>query len=139
MGRLTEKDDQGNWCLKDVKWEQLHVGQVITREVSERLYGALSKLMAYEDTGASPGGIADLVKNYARAMTLLAGQIEEHSWIPVTERLPEEEKIVLVTCQTKTGNVSVNRAYYANGFWHGNGSMAGVTAWMPLPEPYRKE
>ena len=24
MYRLTEKDEQGNWSLKGVKWEQLH-------------------------------------------------------------------------------------------------------------------
>lgn len=30
MKRLTEKDDQGNWCLKGIRWEQLHEGQDIT-------------------------------------------------------------------------------------------------------------
>ena len=39
MQRLTEKDDLGNWCLKGVRWEQLRTGKVITKEVSERLYG----------------------------------------------------------------------------------------------------
>ena len=39
MHRLTEKDDLGNWCLKGVRWEQLRTGKVITKEVSERLYG----------------------------------------------------------------------------------------------------
>lgn len=71
-------------CIKEgLWWEQLREGQVITKEVSERLYGALCKLKDYEDTGCIPDGIADLVENYAKAMTLLAGQIEEHSWIPV--------------------------------------------------------
>ena len=56
MGRLIEKDDQGNWCLKGVRWEQLRAGQAITKEVSERLYGALCKLKDYEDTGCSPDG-----------------------------------------------------------------------------------
>lgn len=60
-------------------------------------------------------------------------------WIPVTERLPEPEVLVLVTTKTTKGVRNVNRAYYMNGFWHGSGSMAGVTAWMPLPEPYREE
>ena len=60
-------------------------------------------------------------------------------WIPVSERLPENDEMMLVTCRAKNGNVSVNRAYYMDGFWHGSGSMAGVMAWMPLPEPYREE
>lgn len=60
MYRLTQKDDQGNWCLKGLPWVQLHVGQVITTEVSEKLYGALWKLMEYEDTGLSPEAVEKL-------------------------------------------------------------------------------
>lgn len=57
--------------------------------------------------------------------------------IPVEERLPEDEEMVLVTCQTKTGRKSVNRAWYGEGFWHGTGSMSGVIVWRALPEPYQ--
>lgn len=60
-------------------------------------------------------------------------------WIPVDERLPEDERMVLVTCQTKKGIRSTNRAYYDGMFWHGSGSMSGVTAWQPLPEPYKED
>lgn len=60
-------------------------------------------------------------------------------WIPVEERLPEDDSMVLVTCQTKKGIRSVNRAYCDGAFWHGSGSMSGVIAWRPLPEPYRTE
>lgn len=62
-----------------------------------------------------------------------------NGWIPVEERLPEDEKMVLVTCQTKKGIRSTNRAYYDGTFWHGSGSMSSVTAWQPLPEPYKPE
>lgn len=60
MKRLTEKDGQGNWCLKDVLWENLREGQVITKEVNESLYGALWKLKDYEDTGLSPEDVERL-------------------------------------------------------------------------------
>ena len=60
MSRLTQKDEQGNWCLRGLPWAQLHVGQVITTEVSEKLYGALWKLMEYEDTGLSPEAVEKL-------------------------------------------------------------------------------
>lgn len=63
----------------------------------------------------------------------------DDGWIPVEERLPEDEEMVLVTCQTKTGRKSVNRVWYGEGFWHGTGSMSGVIAWRPLPEPYQPE
>ena len=60
-------------------------------------------------------------------------------WIPVGERLPEDDEMMLVTCETKSGRRSVNRAWYGNGFWHGSGSMSGVIAWQPLPETYHPE
>lgn len=59
-------------------------------------------------------------------------------WIPVTERLPETDEMALVSCRSKKGVSSVNRAYYADGTWHGSGSMSGVTAWMPLPKAYEE-
>lgn len=65
---------------------------------------------------------------------------EKHGgWFSVAERLPEDDDMVLVTCQTKKGVRSVNRAYYDGIFWHGIGSMSGVVAWMPLPDPYQPE
>ena len=60
-------------------------------------------------------------------------------WIPVEERLPEAGYMCLVSCRTKKGIQSVNRAYYGNGYWHGSGSMSGVEACMPLPSPYRRK
>ena len=60
-------------------------------------------------------------------------------WRLVDNELPADDTLMLVTCRTKKGVLSVNRAYYSNGVWHGSGSMAGVIAWMPLPEPYDPE
>ena len=78
-----------------------------------------------------------------RDMAMMAKQIihkhRNDGWIPVGERLPENDDMMLVTCQTKAGRRSVNRAWYGEGFWHGSGSMSGVIAWRPLPEPYRPE
>ena len=62
MARLPQKDAQGNWCLRGVKWAQRHVGQEITQEVSEKLYGALWKLMEYEDTGLTPEEVMEYVE-----------------------------------------------------------------------------
>ncbi|WP_373264528.1 hypothetical protein [Hungatella hathewayi] len=58
--RLTQKDSQGNWCLRGLKWEQLHIGEPITKEVWEKLYGALWKLMRYEETGLTPDQIEEM-------------------------------------------------------------------------------
>ena len=58
-------------------------------------------------------------------------EVKNDGWIPVEERLPEDERMVLVTCQTKKGIRSTNRAYYDGAFWHGSGSMSSVTASVP--------
>lgn len=60
MGRLTQKDEQGNWMLEGVPWRSIRTGQVITRDVSERLVGALYKLFDYENTDLSPDAVEGL-------------------------------------------------------------------------------
>ena len=132
MARLTQIDNQGNWRINGLAWSETYEGKVITKNTREKMYGAFYKLLNYEDTGLDPEQIRELDELYAEKCKELA----KHRWIPVTERLPEDDSMVLVSCRTKKGIDSVNRAYYSDGYWHGSGSMSGVVAWMPLPEPY---
>ena len=71
------------------------------------------------------------VKEIADAPT-----IEQYgTWIPVTERLPEEDGSYMTT--TEYGAVRVNHFYPRNKTW---GYKSNRTiAWMPLPLPYREE
>ena len=57
MGRLTEKDDQGNWCIRGLPWKNLYSGIAITENTYERIYAAAKKLLDYEDTGLTPDEI----------------------------------------------------------------------------------
>lgn len=123
MKRLTQKDEQGNWCLKGVSWEQLHEGQVITKPLRERLYGALWKLMEYEDTGLTPEEIERLKK--------------QHRWIPVEERLPEESLNSVIGWDEYRERCCFVQ-YYA-GSWHLGDESVRIIAWMPLPEAYQPE
>lgn len=61
MSRLTKCDDLGNWCVEGLPWKSLYVGQVMSREVSDKLYACLHKLMEYEETGLSPEQVEKLL------------------------------------------------------------------------------
>lgn len=64
MKRLTEKDNNGNWRLKGLRWEAVRGGAVLTREVSQKIYGALCKLLDYEETGLDPDEIERMQEDY---------------------------------------------------------------------------
>jgi len=53
-------------------------------------------------------------------------------WIPVSERLPEDEEIYLVRVILKNGRVNWNRAWYDGMTWHGSGMVPEVTHWMKI-------
>lgn len=149
--RLTEKREDGNWKLKDVPWKKIKPGEKITKEIWEKIYGALWKLKDYEDTGLSPEKIEDLndfEKSQAhKLMKKLEEEREKHRWILPEDRLPEcEDEQVLVQCTGKAGDVALSDAFviatYEEGIgWHSMRYpkiVGEVTAWMPLPEPYKE-
>lgn len=72
--------------------------------------------------------------------------LEETKWIPISERLPEDESYILVSFKNST--MPDIARYEENGeggtFYPGDNEKSYssygffVNAWMPLPEPYRK-
>ncbi len=86
---------------------------------------------------------------------------KENGWIPVSERLPEDERECLVTLEKIYGTpeISMGIANYLRfgnaGYWnenkygylewdkysdgHGGTKMYKVIAWMSLPEPYKED
>lgn len=73
MMRLTNHDDQGNWSLKGVKWENLYEGAVIDEKTYERLYTALWCLKDYEDTGLDPDRIEELKERDTAKAVIITG------------------------------------------------------------------
>lgn len=74
--------------------------------------------------------------------------IEPQKWIPVSERLPKEEKKTYwvctdegYQCECRWTNVNMIWTHLTND-WHWNildiPQYSKVTAWMPLPEPYEE-
>ena len=64
---------------------------------------------------------------------------EQTRWIPVSERLPEDN--IHVLCQFYLGGMG--ECYLAHGMFHVVGGVVmtcnEVIAWMPLPQPYNAE
>ena len=59
----------------------------------------------------------------------------EPQWIPCSERLPDSKEYVLVT---EYGETNMGRRFCGK-WWldYCGDKMKDVTAWMPLPEPYK--
>ena len=136
MERLTEKDVCGNWRLKGLPWKNLYEGTPITRETYEVLYGALCKLLAYEETGLTPEEIE--MRAYCTMGTpceFQSSKIRKDGWIPVEERMPEDGTYLC----TFTGDLVGQEEPFTgmcgieNGIWD---EPDCVIAWQPLPEPY---
>ena len=120
-------------------WEYLYEGKIITKELWERLYGALWKLMEYEDTGLTPEEAEELDSfersQVGKMLKELNEEQRKHRWIPVEERLPEES-LNSVIGWDKYRERCCFVQYYA-GSWHLGDESVRIIAWMPLPEPYQ--
>lgn len=133
MARLTRKDKNGNWHLKEVSWERLRAGAELDKATADRIYGALCKLLAYEDTGLEPAEVVE--------------EREKHRWIPVKKRLPEGESYIFLSFVNFSlplvGRYEQDES--GGAFYIGDEDITCVSqgvfvnAWLPLPEPYRPE
>ena len=109
---------------------------------------ALARMMprSYTPDGSHPADeeifrAQEVFADCIEALEILPSAQPEQRWIPVTERLPERADNVII-CY-KAGDytlVSTGRYLYKFKMWYVDvvGDLRdGVTAWMPLPEPYR--
>lgn len=135
MKRLTEVDGTGNWHIAGVEWGN----------VKGNLYGALCKLKDYEDTGLSPAEVAELnTFDGSQAVKATAKPQEEqrkHRWIPVSERLPTMEEYDRSAAKfiVSDGNKAYEDLFDIYDQCWLDSQNGAVIAWMPLPEPYRKD
>ena len=139
-------------------------------EALDTAIAALKEVQEYHATGRTPSMVRALQVAYIRAKKRLdeyvaignpeqcQEAVERTRWIPVSERLPKNERECLVTLKKTYGTQEViyGIANYLNfgDTWHWNEKKYGylewdkysdghggtkayrVIAWMPLPKPY---
>lgn len=151
MDRLTEKDERGNWCLKGLSRWALQGGEALSKKSVELLYGALYKLMKYEDTGLTPEDVERLndfeQSQMAELLKRLAEERRKHRWIPVEEQLPDNDSYILMSFENFSMSLIGRYETDETGgaFYVGDDEESCISqdlfvnAWMLLPEPYRPE
>lgn len=91
---------------------------------------------------------AEFGRDFDEILSLAIKGLEISTWIPVTERLPQESRMFLVTLVDKEDDyVCIDVVWYAHpndysiefGEWREVPTGEKVIAWMQLPEPYKGE
>lgn len=147
MGRLIQKDDKGNWSLKNIPWGELFEGRRIEPKARQAIYGALCKLKDYEDTGLGPGKLQEMDEEYQELAREVAGLREKERWIPVEEKFPEDDNYILLSFENlplpAIGRYETDQdggAFYPEDSDKSCVSWGAiVNAWKPLPERYQGE
>ena len=107
----------------------------------------VDRLAAYENTDLDPEQV-EHVKGTAKKYLLEKAQGKAGGWIPVDERLPENNKLVLVWARSTARGAdewslgSCDKGFWVLGSYGGSlvfPSQLEAVAWCPLPEPYRTE
>jgi hypothetical protein len=110
----------------------------ILRDELEQAHARIGNLLAviHGDGGqyqAEYGDLAattDAILKWRGAMLRIAELEEAARWIPVSERLPEDELTVLAT-----SGGAVDTSCIFEGAWYQLGTPVRITHWRPLPTP----
>lgn len=135
MNRLTHQRNSG---IKTGYWSPNKKDELVTA------------LAAYEDTGLTPEDIMELKEFCSNPLNGAVPAVKVQQWIPVEERLPEDDDFVLLSFENFSllmiGRYEMDED--GGGNWYlgdcdeGDTCIANdlfVNAWMPLPERYRGE
>lgn len=100
------------------------------QEALEQIKGIWNAIISLGEADTFPGG--------REAIDLAIAALEQTTWVPVSERLPEDDTRVIAT--TDKGVVDIAYCYGGSvdvdGEYYLNGGPGEVIAWMPLPEAY---
>ena len=130
-------------------WE-CYICEYVVQDVS-------TKQVKYADDWDAPNVYTSEKEARAKAEQLIRqrNRLESHTvsepgWIPVTERLPENDEYVLLSFENPSrssvgryvGDEELGGAWYLGDCFGEDTCLANdlfVNAWMPLPKPYRED
>ena len=143
MERLTIPDEK-----TEGGWKRTVIDPKEVKKYAMTIYWDLKK---YEDTGLTPDQIRQMDILYAEKCREVAELRKAQGWIPVEERLPEDDS-------TKRYIVTDTDGHVWSSIWYGYAEEENKTpcfycwdddmwqcykpdviAWRPLPEPYQPE
>ena len=131
MGRLTQKDGSGRWQVKGIPWEKLREGEVITKEVSQLLYGCLCRLKDYDDIGMSPDRVMALKDEAEDMAAYVCDRLCRYP-----REITEQEELDEV-CESCLLNVCVKRVLDTGAEEQGKFLKLPVPAGSLVYEPYQ--
>lgn len=99
-----------------------------------------NKLIEEVEDMMSPFLFADETREWALkdVIEVIEKQPKIGEWIPVEERLPEQSLNSVIGWDAYRDRCCFVQ-YYMNEWILGNHETVKIVAWMPLPEPYKKE
>ncbi len=127
--RLSKEVDRLSQC---VLYHDGHIADAIKEFVERLRIDLLKTPMDYYYVERQIGITAE---------NFIANCVTVQKWIPVTERLPEDNSDVLAYMQNSIES-RIFPASYHKGWWEDciwNTRCLSVTHWMPLPEPPKED
>lgn len=100
------------------------------------LNGAIMQLVELSEHPMMPTIFRPAIQKVIETISELEENPETH-WIPVTERLPDDSRNVLITSRGGVSMAWYNGSYFEKGANTHHRKMQTVTAWCELPEPYK--
>ena len=153
-GIIRSHMDEAISEMERIDKEKVTSAEIISRKVGEKTYYSIKYKTVGEDyynIGYSSYKL-DYVIAWLNKYFEFCGEAkvvsDNNGWIPVSEKLPNEEEFKEAYCRNKYAAEFVvmiedatrpTTLYYKNGSWFDEErNYYSVVAWQPLPKPYKE-